>query len=281
MLDCNLLLVVPATSATTDISFSTLIHMKTYLRSTIGRLNSVLVLQYSTILEYCRKLIQSKGTQKRGYIKDKVREIARFLIQAIGVNTLCLNDCINPEQFTVRVSAVKVLTGFDENTASYRTPSLALKIGHALKIAKIVTQRAIESREYEKIRDIDYFSSDLCCGERGEEIAKCALDTLNQRKRNKVNLLPIAADVQKLVCYLRQTSSECMSNLRKAVDDGCKDKIPLLHRELAEVTLADIITFNRRCQGEVAKLTIDDLCCDLLTNGNVTKLSQLINLLAS
>jgi len=117
MLDCNLLLVVPATSATTEISFSALIHMKTYLRSTIGRLNSVLVLQYSTILEYCRKLIQSKGTQKRGYIKDKVREIARFLIQArqsSGMNRLCLNDCINTEQFTVHVSAVKVLTGFDQ-----------------------------------------------------------------------------------------------------------------------------------------------------------------------
>jgi len=71
------------------------------------------------------------------------------------------------------VSAVKVLTGFDENTASYRTPSLALKIGHALKkIAKIVKRRAIESREYEKIRDIDYFS-DLCCGEWGEETARC------------------------------------------------------------------------------------------------------------
>jgi len=215
----------------------------------------------SMILEYCRKLIQSKGMQKRGYIKDKVREIARFLIQvrqSSGVNTLCLKDCINPEQFTVCVSAVKVLTGFDENTASYRTPSLALKIGHALKkIANVVKRQAIESREYEKIRDIDYFS-DLCCGEWGEEIAKCALDTLNHRKRNKVNLLPIAADVQKLVCYLRQTSSECMSNLRKAVDDGCMDKIPLLHRELAEVTLADIIIFNRRRQGEVAKLIIDD-----------------------
>ena len=36
------------------------------------------------------------------------------------------------------------------------------------------------------------------------------------------------------------------------------NKIPSLHRELAEVTLADLITFNRRRQGEVAKLTIED-----------------------
>ena len=35
-------------------------------------------------------------------------------------------------------------------------------------------------------------------------------------------------------------------------------KIPSLHKQLAEVTLADLITFNRRRKGEVAKLTIDD-----------------------
>jgi len=134
----------------------------------------------------------------------------------------------------------------------------ALKIGHALKkLAKIVKRQAIESRQYEEIHDIDYFS-DLCSAEWGNEIAKYALDTLQQRRRNKVNLLAVTSDVQKLISYLRQTANKRMSELQKAVDDGCKEAIPFLHRQLAEVTLADIIIFNRRRQGEVAKLTIDD-----------------------
>lgn len=215
----------------------------------------------SLIFEFARKLIQAKGMQKKSYIKDKIREITRFLIQlrkSSGEENLCMADCINPEYFSMCLSAVRELTGFDEGTASYRIPSLALKIGHALKkLAKLVKRQAIESREYEKIRDIDYFS-DLCNAEWGDEIARYALDTLQQRRRNKVNLLPVTSDVQKLVSYLRQTSTKCMSELQKAVDTGCKEAVPLMYRELAEVTLADVIAFNRRRHCEVSKLTMDD-----------------------
>jgi len=49
-----------------------------------------------------------------------------------------------------------------------------------------------------------------------------------------------------------------MSDLQQAADDWCVNKIPSLHRQLAEATLADLITFNRRRQGEVTKLTIED-----------------------
>ena len=77
-------------------------------------------------------------------------------------------------------------------------------------------------------------------------------------KRNKVNLLPATSDVHKLVGYMRQMSNKYMSNLQQAVDDQCVNKIPSLHRQLAEVTLADLITFNRRRQGEVSKLAVVD-----------------------
>jgi len=36
------------------------------------------------------------------------------------------------------------------------------------------------------------------------------------------------------------------------------DRIPSLHRHFAEVTLADLIIFNRRRRGEVANLTVED-----------------------
>jgi len=126
--------------------------------------SSLLQKNDNLIVEYARKLIQSKGMQKKAYIKDKVREVTRFLIQVRkssgpGKENLCMKDCINPTYFSLCLSAVKELTGFDEGTASYRVPSLALKISHALKkLANIVKRQAIESRQYEEIRDIDYFS---------------------------------------------------------------------------------------------------------------------------
>jgi hypothetical protein len=53
-------------------------------------------------------------------------------------------------------------------------------------------------------------------------------------------------------------SERCISQLKTAKTNGCTDDIPSVFRDLAEVTLAEIETFNRRRQGEVAKLTVDD-----------------------
>jgi len=209
------------------------------------------------IMEYAKKLIHTKGMKKKCYIRDKLREISRFLIEVrkhAGMETAWMKDCISPQHFTTCLSAVKQLAGFDSQTASYKTPSLALKVGHALKkLTKILKRHAIEKRAYHTIADIDYFH-DLCESEWGDEIAHSALMTLRHQKRNKINLLPVASDVTKLVSYLRQRSTECCEKLPNA--DG--SEVQKLYRELTEVTLAYVITFNRRRQGEVAQITLDD-----------------------
>lgn len=213
------------------------------------------------IMDYAAKLVQSKGMKKQCYIRDKVREVARFLMQIrkyAGMEKACMKDCISPERFKICLLAVRELAGFDVQTASYRTPSLALKIGHALKkLAKLMKRQAIESRTYDIIVDIDYYH-DLCVSEWGDEIARNALDTLRHQRRNKVNLLPVTRDVQKLLSHIRQASARCCEELRNAMRDGATENVPQLFRELAEVTLVDVITFNRRRQGEVAQLTVDD-----------------------
>jgi hypothetical protein len=63
-----------------------------------------------------------------------------------GLETAWLKDCIAPQYFGNCVATVRDLAGFDENTAAYKTLSLALKIGHALnKIAKLLKNQAIET----------------------------------------------------------------------------------------------------------------------------------------
>jgi len=212
------------------------------------------------IMDYAKKMVHVKGMKKKLYIRDKVREITRFLIQMRtqeGMESVWLKDCICPQYFSTCLSAVKQLAGFDKDTAQYRTPSLALKVGHTLKkMAKLLKRQAIEERMYDRIADIDYFH-DLCDSEWGDEIARHALDTLRHNKRNHVNLLPVASDVKKVVSYVRKTSLSCCEALRSAVAGECTD-VQQNWRELAEVTLADVIIFNRRRSGEVAQLTIED-----------------------
>jgi len=54
---------------------------------------------------------------------------------------------------------VKQLAGFNKETASYQTPSLALKVGHALKkLTKIRKTQETEKRAYDCIANIDYFN---------------------------------------------------------------------------------------------------------------------------
>ena len=118
--------------------------------------SSLLQKNDNLIVEYARKLIQSKGMQKKAYIKDKVREVTRFLIQVRkssgpGKENLCMKDCINPTYFSLCLSAVKELTGFDEGTASYRVPSLALKISHALTLLRGRQLKAGSTRRYETL----------------------------------------------------------------------------------------------------------------------------------
>jgi len=212
----------------------------------------------SLIVDYAAKFICRKGMTKKGYIRNKVRELARFLIEIRkqrGMNNTTLNECISPEHFKQCVLAINSLAGFDEETSAFKIPSLALKIGQALiKVTKIVKRNAIEMKDGDRIKDADYFS-ELCSSEWSETIARQALGTLQSKKRNKVNLLPLSSDVKKLNSYLNNTSDDC---LKKLSDTSHPCIVEEVWRRLAEVTLANIITFNRRRQGEVSKMTVED-----------------------
>ena len=208
------------------------------------------------IVDYVAKFIARKGMKKIAYIRDKVREVTRFLLEIRkldGMSNTNLTDVIVPEQFKLCITAVKSLAGFDVKTMTYLTPSLALKIGHALqKLAKLVKRNAIQLKDEEKVKAADYFA-ELCSMEWSDEIARHALGTLTDRKRNKVNLLPLSEDVCKLNTYLDLTSESV--RVRMQTNEGSVEEA---WRQLAEVTLTQIITFNRRRQGEVSKMTMDE-----------------------
>ena len=74
--------------------------------------------------------------------------------------------------------------------------------------------------------------------------------TLHEQKRNEAKLLPLASDTMKLNEYLSVESKKVKGKLSANADDN----VPGLWRKLSKLTLARIIVFNRRRQGEVSNM---------------------------
>lgn len=83
------------------------------------------------------------------------------------------------------------------------------------------------------------------------EISGGARRELQKHTFNK----PLTSDVMKLTSYLKEQQTEA---LRVVSDNTQNALLSCEFRRLAETTLAHVILFNRRRQGEVSKLTIDN-----------------------
>ena len=103
------------------------------------------------------------------------------------------------------VKAVKDVAGFDEDKNLYKTPSIALKLGHSLKniedILECEAQMAESDNEEflnnpKKSRGLYEKKWDLC-------VSGLALQTLREGKWNTPQLLPFTEDIKKkCICIL-------------------------------------------------------------------------------
>ncbi len=212
----------------------------------------------SLILDLAKRQYMKHGhdLDQHDSIRSKLRELGRLLIELRQLENdanATLQSFIDPTRISAMISAVHAVAGFDESTHTYKTPSLALKIGHSLqKCALIVKANAIESGNKaaaEKAEDFAQVSS-----MRWEtEVSTHAHRTLYQGKRNNPEVLPTSADVVKMSEYLQETRGNCMQDMR---DDANDERAAW--SSLNEITLTQVIMFNRRRQGEVSKMkTVD------------------------
>ena len=124
-----------------------------------------------------------------------------------------LIDCLKPEMFRKVVAAIRVVAGFDSTTNQYKTPSLAIKLGHSLrKCASILKGQGIKKRDLAMCENADSFQ-ELCKLEWFDEVSGNGLKTLNDRQRNKIKLQPIADDVMKLSNYLKYKNLRCRTDI--------------------------------------------------------------------
>jgi hypothetical protein len=205
------------------------------------------------ILKVGEKLYQKHGHLPHLYshISQKMRELGRFLIcsrkQDSRIN--CLNDILSPEKFPVVLKSTKVLCAYNAETNTFANPSLALKLGHLLKkCSKVAKSEALIFGDVEQGKKADNFLT-LCEDEWTDEISTIALQTLSTNKMNKGHLLPLSEDIMKLKKYFDQKTESLLDTLNENFDKG---EWELLN----QITLAQLVIFNRRRGGETQRMLV-------------------------
>ncbi|XP_066515340.1 uncharacterized protein [Hoplias malabaricus] len=191
------------------------------------------------------------SSTKNDYIRQKMREVGRLLFEARTMTPMkCMEDFVLPSNFPHVIKAVRSVAGHCEETNTYKTPSLALKLGHSLaKIATSVECNAIMVGQEQLAQDARNFRV-LQEYKWNESISAAAGTTLNEAKMNKPQILPFTEDVKTLHSFLK-TEMEKYKNALKENSDVKS------YASLCKLTLTRVILFNRRRGGETARLKLE------------------------
>ncbi|KAK7877456.1 hypothetical protein WMY93_031796 [Mugilogobius chulae] len=187
---------------------------------------------------------------KHEYIRQKMRETARLVLQGQEDGSLkTMRDFIVPSNFPKVIRAVQNVAGMNEETNTYRTPSLALKLGHNLKkIASIMECEAMMEEGEELLNNARVFKK-LCDTKWSECVSSTALRNLHESKWNTPQLLPVADDIRKMHQHIDLKREELLKNLENKPNKKSWS-------DLSKQTLCEVILFNRRREGEVSIMTL-------------------------
>lgn len=212
------------------------------------------------ILDFAKKLIFKHGHDQEQFscVRTKLRQVARLVLEfrlVSDIKDASLSDLFFPSRFCTVLTAVRSLAGFDDEMHTYTKPSLAIKIGQSLKkVAMMLVSKALIEGNTSKEREARDVNT-LLTENWDVEVSSHALRTLYQGKRNNPKLLPLTADVVQLTKYLKEESVNSMNNLRAA---ETPDQVQNAWKKLANIIVTQLMLFNRKRQGEISKLTMED-----------------------
>lgn len=201
-------------------------------------------------------LFEKYGTTQCELIRQSMRQLARITLKLreIGKTKKTLSDFLVPDMFDLIIQATKSLCATHQNSVrrpEFDTPSLALKIGYALrKCAAIKRGRFLRAGNLSGNETLTSFLT-LMDLEWNTRISSNALATLYNRKINATQLLPLTSDLMKLSKYLNDEIIKMQESLSEC---------PTIKKWsfLASLTLSKIIIFNKRRSGEASRMTLTD-----------------------
>jgi hypothetical protein len=189
------------------------------------------------------------------YVRGHIRNLGKVLLElrknVKELKKAAVSDIISPLHFNAIVSAVKTIAACGSNNYS---PSVGVNVGHDLSFCA------------EMVKSAAYMKGDLNSGALAEqfeavkkarwncEISGGARRELQTRKFNNPKLLPLTSDVMKFSSHLKDLQTKALAVVSETDDNNA---FCTAFKVLSETSLAQLILFNRRRQGEASKLTVD------------------------
>ena len=216
-----------------------------------------LIVKDPLIIRFGERLYAKYRNEKHQHnlVKQRMRELGRFLQKYIDMNgAASLSDAIHCTKFKYCVASVRDLCGFDNEKGSCVVPSLAIKIGQSLTTCALIKQSdALEAEDKASREAMDEFLT-LYKNKWNTEVTSVAHRTLQKNTFNNPKCIPLTKDIQKMNKYIEEKAQEAETHLENAAED--KERTL---RTLRELTLAQIVLFNRRRGGEAQRIEVDQV----------------------
>ena len=207
---------------------------------------------------------KGKGINQLSSIRSRLRALANLFLTVrkrleTGEKPKCFEELLQPRYFDAIVATVREMCGWQlgdaDHPPKYRTPTLALKLGHGLKkAAEKAISRAIKTGDgMLQQRVSDYVT--LHEGEWGDSVSHAALSTLDLRKMNKVDPLPLTKDIVKLAKEMKRQIQELVTEVRTRTLG--RNAMRLAYNKLSQLACAAVIVFNKRRGGEASRLLVE------------------------
>ncbi|KAI4789657.1 hypothetical protein KUCAC02_035110 [Chaenocephalus aceratus] len=173
------------------------------------------------ICTYGDALFARKGREKsqHRYIAQKLRELGRFVLAAnkIDKRVRNLKDICDPTLFQLAIKAARSVSNYNDTTCEYGKPSTAVKIGFSLKGATeswighcLMTSDVVTEKKAKKFKQ-------LLDNSWSTYVSMNAHSTMEQRKWNNEDSVPLTEDIVTLQNYLRKIEDEAKAEMREHV----------------------------------------------------------------
>ena len=208
----------------------------------------------SLIRKYGVRLFRRFGAYRAAEISQKMRKLGRLLL-IVNKNSkawMSLNKCLQGKHFDAVLSATEKLcqpSSHPTGRSTFRRPTVGLRMGEALVTCAGLKKREGIKRGDEVMKEEAAAFLSLHDSDWKDMISCRAHISLKLGKFDKHVPLPVTSDLVKLKEYLDNQMTLLMSALSHKSDYGT-------WRTLLEITLAFIVTFNKRRGGEASKLLL-------------------------
>lgn len=227
------------------------------------------IVKMDTLILLCgsKYFSKHKGPQIGPVCSSKMRVLGRLVLAARNISSVeWLVDLMKPKCFKIIISATKIISGFNERDATYNACSTAIPLGTALKYACscLETEILMKSKLFQfknpKQAEKDAQNLRKIIESRWRvEISSVALKDQHQKKWEKLLVIPVISDLEKLNLYVTNMVNMAINKLQQLMnadelDDDERRMLVENYKKAAQGLMTLTLILNRKRIDEVQYL---------------------------